>query len=325
MWEASAPSNIALIKYMGKVSATTSTVTSQGTSAANAATNSSLSLTLPHLVSTVVIEKSYAQHDQWMSLDDSLVLSDLGRTKFLKHFAFLKQQWGVENQFFTLRSKNNFPADCGIASSASRFAALTKCAAGAFKDLTGKSLSVVEQARLSRRGSGSSCRSFFEGFVAWDGNEDIKPVSSLHQHFTHQVFIVSDSKKAVSSSEAHLRVRTSALMKDRSSRVAERTQKLTHHLQEVWDWQQMFEVCWAEFWDMHALFETSQPSFGYFTPKSLEVINAARDLWKTQPGPLVTMDAGPNVHLLWQKSQTDLAQAFALSLNLPFYSSGETL
>src|SRR4051812_32507033 len=115
-WQASAPSNIALIKYMGK--------TADGT---NTGTNPSLSMTLPHLLSHVEIEDG-AEQDSWESLDGNLKLSETGRAKFLKHLLFLKEQYQVTDRFFTVRSKNDFPSDCGIASSASSFAALTKCA-----------------------------------------------------------------------------------------------------------------------------------------------------------------------------------------------------
>jgi diphosphomevalonate decarboxylase len=56
---------------------------------------------------------------------------------------------------------------------------------------------------------------------------------------------------------------------------------------------------------MHKLFETSTPSFGYMTVGSHEVLEDCQSLWnKWQDGPLVTMDAGANVHLLFQHSKT---------------------
>jgi diphosphomevalonate decarboxylase len=69
-------------------------------------------------------------------------------------------------------------------------------------------------------------------------------------------------------------------------------------------WQEAFEITWAEFWDMHAMFETSSPSFGYFDLGSIEVLQKVREFWKKQgDGPLVTMDAGANVHLLYRADQ----------------------
>ena len=72
----------------------------------------------------------------------------------------------------TLRSSNNFPTGCGIASSASGFGALTLSAIATWTGFDtleqlhehGFSLDVL--ANLSRMGSGSSCRSFFGGYVS---------------------------------------------------------------------------------------------------------------------------------------------------------------
>ncbi len=313
-WQASAPSNIALIKYMGK--------TADGT---NTGTNPSLSLTLPHLLSHVEIEENDLGHDHWESLDGSMTLTETGRAKFLKHLQFLKEIFLLSDRFFTVRSKNDFPSDCGIASSASSFAALTKCGCQAFSSLSGKSLTIEEQAALSRHGSGSSCRSFYDGFVEWDGADRIRPMVASEPEFLHHVVIISSSSKKVSSSQAHQRVATSALMKDRTARAIERLEKVKTLLTGSLDWRELFEVCWAEFWDMHALFETAHPSFGYFTPQSLEVIFRARELWETEgDGPVVTMDAGPNVHFIWRKEQEPMAHSFAKSLKFKVFSNLET-
>ncbi|MCB9073540.1 MAG: diphosphomevalonate decarboxylase [Bdellovibrionaceae bacterium] len=301
MWQASAPSNIALIKYMGK-----------RTDGKNLGTNPSLSLTLNHLRSFVTIEPRDGTHDEWEPLDGKMELSTRGREKFLAHFQFLKQQMGVQDQFFLLKSKNDFPSDCGIASSASSFAALTKCACLALGDITKQEVPYNQQAQWSRLGSGSSCRSFYEDFVYWDGAEDIHVLESPHRDFLHQVFIVSSDVKAVSSSEAHQRVSTSLLMGDRSSRVKKRLDELQKLLNATaLPWREIYELTWAEFFDMHSLFETSQPPFGYMLPQSVELLMGARQLWQRQDdGPVVTMDAGPNVHLLWRSEQRAMAQKF---------------
>lgn len=317
-WEVSAPSNIALIKYMGK--------SAEGK---NIGSNPSLSLTLPHLRSYVGLQKNALSHDDWQPMSGEMTLSETGKNKFLKHFLFLKENFGITKDHFTVYSKNDFPADCGIASSASSFAALTKCASLAFAELTGKSVSVEQQAIWSRHGSGSSCRSFYDGYVEWNGADKIHQVSALDNEHWHQVFILDHKIKSVSSSQAHVRVATSSLMSGRAERAAERLQKIKTILCKTMDWQSLFEISWAEFWDMHALFETSQPPFGYFLPKSLELLLAARAEWQNGDGPVVTMDAGPNVHLIWRKNQTLQAQSFAQKitqqLECSFFSNMESL
>src|SRR5690606_32124285 len=115
--------------------------------------------------------------------------------------------------------------------------------------------------------------------------------------------VVSATEKQVSSSEAHIRVTSSLNFIGRTERAEKRLESLIQAFTRQ-DWVQAFEICWAEFWDMHSLFETSQPSFGYMTKESMEVLNILKDFWTREgDGPLVTMDAGPNIHLLWREDQ----------------------
>jgi diphosphomevalonate decarboxylase len=312
-WEASAPSNIALIKYMGKRSFSPSSI---DTANMNVAVNPSLSWTLDHLRSFVQLEllsSDESQSDAWQPHPQwPLEMSELGQQKYLAHLQRVKKIFSAENYFFKIRSGNNFPADCGIASSASSFAALTLVAAQALSQLTKQPLPSMETlANLSRQGSGSSCRSFFSGFVVWE-ECSVRQLPTSTKIY-HQVVIVSGDKKQVSSSQAHQRVQSSLLMNQREERVQVRYALLCEQLlSNTPDWKKMYELTWSEFWDMHALFETSDPAFGYMTSNSLEILNNVREYWQQkQQGPLVTMDAGPNVHLLWRQDQKLMAQEFA--------------
>lgn len=299
MWEAKRPSNIALIKYMGKTD-----------TEKNKPTNSSISWTLDHLLTTVTIEENSSGEDLWQPLESQypFVMSETGRKKYLGHLDRIKKYYGVKSSF-TIRSANNFPADCGIASSASSFAALTEAACTAFSELTGKEVSTFEKANLSALGSGSSCRSFLSGWVLWNGNE-IQGVDSELKNINHMVVIVGDQAKKVSSSQAHKIVSSSSLFEGRVERAEKRLEDFISNSQNL-NWQKLYEISWAEFWDMHALFETSVPSFGYFQPGTVSVLQFVRNHWELKgDGPIVTMDAGPNIHLLWREDQADEAVAF---------------
>lgn len=304
MWESSAPSNIALIKYMGKIES----------NGKNLPANSSLSWTTDHLRTFVQLEET-GDKDQWQPMKNyPLVLAQKGQDKFLSHLSFLKKQFSLENRFFLIRSGNNFPADCGIASSASSFAALTKVAVSAFSDLTNQEVPSLDiQSAWSRQGSGSSCRSFFSGWVQWQEKQEAAiAVESPLLDILHMVVIVSGDKKKISSSDAHKSVQTSLLYRQRAERAQERYKDLKQELESSSpNWSRLYDLTWADFWDMHALFETSSPSFGYMTEKSLSLLRQVRRFWQSQgDGPIVTMDAGPNVHLLWRKDQLALARAF---------------
>lgn len=305
-WQAAKPANIALIKYMGK-------------SADNVPLNPSLSFTLDAFTTTVELERIAGRADQW---DPAVPLSERDQAKFLKHLSFLKESF-QEPGAFLVRSSNNFPAHCGLASSASSFAALTACAAKAIGELQGRPLEdPAVLCFLSRRGSGSSCRSFYAPFAVWD-RDGCRPIELGLNRLCHQVVVVDDRQKEVSSSEAHKRVLTSRLWDGRVQRAEERYHSIIEALRRQ-SWAAAFEVTWAEFWDMHALFETSRPAFGYMSAGSLEVQRRARELWKrTGDGPLVTMDAGANVHLLYRQDQRELALEFRANQLRGFTVLGE--
>lgn len=298
----SAPSNIALIKYMGK--------TDFG---GNRPTNTSFSLSLPHLRSWVELEPlpAAAAADRWEPLAgmDDPKLSVGAQERFRRHAAFVKAQLGLETMF-VIRSANDFPSDCGLASSASSFAALTRALYEWSRRESGRVLPVGEVAMLSRAGSGSSCRSFFDTWALWTPDE-VRAVELPLREPIHQVIVVHAEKKDVSSSEAHKRVTSSALFTGRPARADARAEALLAAFRGG-DWKKIHEICWIEFQDMHALFETSHPPFGYFEPGSVEVLRTVRALWNSQgDGPVVTMDAGPNVHLLWRPDQALQARIFA--------------
>ena len=160
-WTASAPSNLALIKYMGKKPVAVGQ---------NRSLNSSLSFTLNHFMTKVEIEE--ASSDGWSPLEKKDVfythLPLPAQKRFLDFFQQLKEYFSIPG-CYRIRSGNNFPLSAGAASSASSFAALTQATYKLAQEKTElqKKLSVEELAQISRSGSGSSCRSFFFplGFV----------------------------------------------------------------------------------------------------------------------------------------------------------------
>lgn len=285
-WKSSAPSNIALIKYMGK-------------EPGNRATNPSLSMTLRDFRTDVELDllSSGAERDYWKPLPGSAPLRESSTERFVQFFQKLKAEAGVK-ECFEIRSGNNFPSDAGLASSASSFAALTKTAALAFSDMKKTSLPAPEiLARLSQTGSGSSCRSFFSPWCSWEEHR-IGGVESKLPELVDLVAVFESGYKKVSSSQAHQRVRTSPLFAERGARVQKRFEGLKAALAQG-DFQKTAEISWAELWDMHSLFHTSEPPFSYFAPGTIRVLQWAEELWEKEGrGPITTIDAGPNVHVL---------------------------
>jgi diphosphomevalonate decarboxylase len=301
-WFAQAPANIALIKYMGKKDNQT-----------NRPDNPSLSYTLPNLLSSVELESYAGKKDLWEPLEtpgaDPFNLSPQGQQRFLQHLARIKAYFQYSGSFI-VRSTNNFPQGSGMASSASSFAALTKCAVLAISELSAKPLpSIEEQALLSMQGSGSSCRSFFSPWALWQ-DKKVEAIELPYPHLLHQVIVISHDEKQISSSEAHLRVKSSHSYATRSQRANDNLKTLLSALREK-DWPSIYHICWLEFQDMHNLFSTSTPPFHYITEQTTEALRLLQDLWEDKgDGPIVTMDAGPNIHLLYRPDQADLALHF---------------
>lgn len=332
--EATAPSNIALIKYMGKLQDPT----------ANQSANSSLSWTLDHLKTRVRVrwEDGHAVKHLWRPWSDPMpdstwhtpVLSEAGKERYLRHADRCLARIGehqntnmrlkpgsAPNGTLVVESANGFPSDCGLASSASSFAALTLSIAKLLDFDTENLSNRIWLAALSREGSGSSCRSLFSPWAIWN-HDGASPVEGLpgSKDIRHIAIIVDEKKKSVSSSEAHVRVTTSALFKGRIERAEERLRIVVDSLKRsksstdgVSAWNRAANTVWAESWDMHALFETSNPPFGYYVPETVTVLNMLREVSEHahKAGnrmPIVTMDAGPNVHVLfWRDEAGDQA------------------
>ena len=295
LFEAKASANLAFIKYMGK-----------SCDIENTPINPSLSWTLNHLVSTVQLElkEENQQTDIYFNPKDqnqnSISLN--AQRRFLKHLKYLKHQFHLK-QPFIVRSQNNFPSDAGLASSASSFAALTKAFAKALKKLKKQHLNPIQCAVLSRRGSGSSCRSFFSGCL-WMPNGQLFPI--MFPKWIHMVVLVSKEKKSISSSKAHKMVVTSPLYRSRPQRAEKHLSSFLRGLEHK-DWKQLYRTTQAEFHDMMDLFHTSTPSFSYLTKSTLTVLDIVNKLWReNSDGPLVTMDAGSHVHLIWRQDQKHL-------------------
>lgn len=301
-WLAHAPANIALIKYMGK-----------DDQATNVPANPSLSFTLNQLKSSVSLEVHPGKHDFWEPLEipgiDRFDLSKEAQQRFLNHLSFLKQHFSYTGAF-TVRSNNNFPLSTGLASSASSFAALTQCAVEALCDLTQQPMpSVTTIATLSRHGSGSSCRSFFSPWALWE-NDTVGDITLPYPDLLHEVILVNHEIKAVSSSKAHELVKTSPLYASRPERAKKNLIDLLDALRAK-NWANAYQICWQEFHDMHSLFSSCEHPFSYMSERSLQVLDQLQEAWHHhQDGPIITMDAGPNIHLLYRPDQKEMARVF---------------
>lgn len=302
-WFAEAASNIALIKYMGRKD-----------EAKKIPANASFSYTLPHLKSFVELEVSSDKFSCWEPFAQNnlntlpLILSDTAQRRFIEHLMYVRDYFH-DNHAFIIRSCNNFPQASGLASSASSFAALTLATVQAISALTNQPMPTIDIiAQLSRQGSGSACRSLYAPWALWE-DETAKAIDiPAYPYLIHQAIIISSTEKKILSSMAHQQVHTSPFYADRVHRAETRLMQLLAAFQHH-DWQTAYQITWDEFQDMHHLFETAQPAFYYKNTLSDNLLASLRTFWdKHGDGPLITMDAGPNIHLLYRPDQRDLME-----------------
>jgi diphosphomevalonate decarboxylase len=215
-------------------------------------------------------------------------------------------------------SRNTVPTGAGLASSASGFAALAVAAAAAYAlaaDTRGLS-------RLARRGSGSACRSLFGGFAQWhaalDAGDDsgadaasfAEPVPAAPTLDPALVVAVVDAgPKAVSSREAMRRtVATSPLYRPWVASSGQDLAQMRAAL-AAGDLPAVGEIAERNALGMHATMLAARPAVRYLAPASLRVLDAVTQLRDGGVAAYATMDAGPNVKVLCERSQAGAVAA----------------
>ena len=200
---------------------------------------------------------------------------------------------------------NNFPTAAGLASSASGFAGIVMAIARLFQ----LSADTTTLSRIARLGSGSACRSLFGGFVEWtagialDGSDSsavqVAPPSAWPD-LRVVIAILSDSKKAVSSTDAMERsVKTSALLEYRTKHVVPaRLAKIRDAILGR-DFETFATLTMQDSNQFHAICLDTYPPIMYLTDDSHRVIDFVTQLNDFFGRSVVayTFDAGPNAVL----------------------------
>lgn len=303
MFTASAPSNIALLKYWGKRDA-----------ARQWPANDSLSMTL----STARTETSATIADRAVDgvvyAGNTLSETSKEAQKIARHLDRLRAATGRTGRL-VVETRNTFPAGCGIASSASGFAALTVAGLAALlgtEDLAAHGFGLAEIAALARQGSGSACRSVTGGYVRWDAGDtpDTQTVQQIADAdsfaLADVIVVLSDREKAVSSTDAHTFAWSSPLFAPRLAGLGERLKRIEAALAAK-DLSRLGPEIEAEALEMHAVIMTATPPVHYLTETT-----AAFCAWLRQRRAAgafeayFTIDAGPNVHVLTAPKDADL-------------------
>lgn len=305
IWQS--PANIALIKYWGK----------HGMQLPN---NASLSMTLAKALTTTKLtyqtsgeglQVNYFFEGVRHSVFESKVLHFL--EKIINEFPFL---YGYKLDF---NSSNSFPHSAGIASSASSMSALALCLVSMEIEVTGKQYSkdnfFQRASQIARLGSGSASRSVYGHWVTWGAIQNIGetsnryaqplslPVDEKFQLMGDAVLLVSSSEKKVSSSMGHHLMNVHPFASSRYQQAANNLDALLDSMQ-VGDFESFASIVECEALTLHSLLMTSSPEGLLLQPASLSIIEAVRQ-FRADTGTEVcfTIDAGPNIHLLYPISE----------------------
>lgn len=326
---AKSPSNIALVKYWGKTEP-------------QIPTNPSISFTLTNCFTETTLEfvpkkakdseiKVFLSGEEKPSFVPKIQqffdrISDYA--PYLKHFDF---------QIIT---ENSFPHSSGIASSASGMSALAKCLVQMEAILGLQHAEEIKQKRisfLSRLGSGSACRSVFNGLVEWGKSDYFANSSDLYatpltenihpvyKTFKDTILLIHEGSKSVSSTVGHKLMNNHPYAEKRFTEANENLGKLLEILQ-INDLEAFGGLVEHEALSLHAMMLTSNPAFILMKPDTVAVLEKVWEFRRETQQPLFfTLDAGANVHLLYPSENEGIIEEFIQKELLPHCQNGKAI
>jgi len=223
--------------------------------------------------------------------------------------------WVLKGRY-VIKTENTFPHSSGIASSASGFGAIAKCLMNLdqlFSTDNHEPSTINQKASfLARLGSGSACRSLYEGLVVWGKTEEVMgssdlfavqyPNTEIHpifKNFNDWVLLIHEGQKSVSSTVGHGLMNTNPYAERRFQEAHENFTKLKTIL-ATGDMEGFIKLVEHEALTLHAMMMMSDPAFILMKTGTLEVINKIWDFRRiTGLSLFFTLDAGANVHLLF--------------------------
>jgi diphosphomevalonate decarboxylase len=321
-WES--PSNIAIVKYWGKTNG-------------QLAANPSLSMTLSKAVTrTSVMALLVEKGNSRLTVNGDP--NHLFTSKLKKLVKWLTPEIPVLEEFsLNVTTVNTFPHSAGIASSASGISAFTLCLLTVISKITGKKLSRKKFLQIasyvSRMGSGSACRSVYGGFSLWGktmgvhDSSDFYAVSLkeiVHADFMNlhdAIMVVSSSPKSLSSTAGHELMRIHPFARDRFNQARLNIQETLTAL-KTGDIDKLAAISENEALTLHSLIMSSKGGTILMEPNSVMIIKRVQQARRNGLPVFFTLDAGPNVHLLYPDNSTEKVENFIRSDLAQFCENG---
>nr|AYV97160.1 mevalonate disphosphate decarboxylase [Haslea ostrearia] len=308
---ASAPTNIATIKYWGKADAKWNTPINDSVSVtldqadlkAVTTAAASLSFEKDRLWLNGVEEEGAAENKRFRACVDGVMALATDKVDPKTGEVLVKKEdW--KKMHVHISSYNTFPTAAGLASSAAGYAALV----AAMMFLVGAKEEYPGQfSTIARQGSGSACRSLYGGFVAWRKGGD-KPdwSDSMAQQVADEnhwpeiravIMVVSDEKKDTSSTSGmSTSVATSELLKHRAANVVSKRMEAIEKAFLAKDFESFGQLTMADSNQFHATCLDTYPPIFYMNDVSKSIIRIlhAYNAWAGELRSAYTYDAGPN-------------------------------
>ncbi len=305
----SCPSNIALIKYWGK-----RPVQLPG--------NPSLSMTLEVARTMTRLKYEFdplfqnpSIHFQFEGMVDPFFENRV--KNYIKEIR--KYMPVLTHTSLQIESANTFPHSSGIASSASSMGALSMCLVSLENKIKGLTnpLNMRERASfLARIGSGSASRSVYPNFALWGATDEWTgsndeyaiPVTGYHEEFgalCDTILVVDSGKKKISSSKGHSLMDENPYSATRFTQARQNLKSLKTVL-AAGDWDGFISVLELEALSLHAMMMTSRSGYMLMQPATISIIEKVLEFRKETGCRMgFSLDAGPNVHLIYSHSDSD--------------------
>lgn len=318
------PSNIALVKYWGKKQE-------------QIPCNPSISFTLKNAYTTTNLEWKRKNASSGKHVNFTFYFQGKKNEIFKRRIQKYLNRLAIEiphllKYDLNIASQNTFPHSSGIASSASAMSALAAALVDMERqikttsdaDSLDKNEHNYRTSAFSRLGSGSACRSIYPKAALW-GKCSVEDSSDeyaialeyiLHPHFQDYkdaILLVDQGEKRVSSSAGHQLMNGNPYASARYARAAENTETLLSILQSghLDDFTLLVE---EEAMTLHALMMASSPGYILMHPNTLYIIDRVRQFRIDSGIPICfTLDAGPNVHLLYPGNERESVYDFITS------------
>ena len=327
MIKVTSPSNIAIVKYWGKYGR-------------QLPRNASVSFTLSNAVSktTMLYLPKKGNESQLSFFLDGIEKPGFAQ-KIDKFFKGIEDYLPFLNDFdFVFESHNTFPHSSGIASSASGMSAVAMCLGQMEVELQrANEIDLQRVSLLARLGSGSACRSVYPVMAVWGKHAEWQgssnefavciqdEVHEVFHHFHDDILIVSDKEKSVSSTAGHGLMDGNPYAESRYEQANKHMSMLKPILRSG-DVESFGELAELEALTLHALMMSSNPSYILMQPNTIEVIYRIRAFRAESKLPVYfTLDAGPNVHILYPTDVKDKAQQFIREELMSLAHNGQIL